>query len=546
MKASMDILDVLGGFGAYHVLIVFMVVLRAFPTAWTNMMTPIVAPDMDHWCARPENASSLIANMSADDWKSWAVPELAGGRGFARCEMYRVFQVANGSWLVDRNETLACDRWEYDTSVYENTIVNEWDLVCGRGYHRSVVQSVVMAGALVGVLLFGEMSDRVGRRSTFFICVLIILVFGSLSSLSPGVGWYNAGRFVVSMGVAGCQATTVSLLMEVMPPRYRMLMNVGFGIGYTIPLLLLPLLAYHVRDWRFLQLATGLSALMMVPSWFFLQESPRWLLTKGRIDRAEKSLVRILKINRRPVPDMDQVMSDLTIFSKSESKKATFHFVDFFRTPKLRRNTLVLFAMWFMGSFVYYNLVLSSTSAPGNPYVNYALSSAAEIPAALLGLWVAQRWSRRWSQAVFLFLAALAVVPLPFLPSDSPGWVNIFTNVLVRFLSLNAGFIKWIMALEVFPTSARSFGFACVLTCSRFGAMVAPFLRDLGEATVESVPYVIQALFLLASAGISLLLPETLNKPLPDTFHEAESLDRKKIPKALKPLVEYKLTRITT
>ncbi|KAH9360356.1 hypothetical protein HPB48_003551 [Haemaphysalis longicornis] len=179
-----------------------------------------------------------------------------------------------------------------------------------------------------------------------------------------------------------------------------------------------------------------------------------------------------------------------------------------------------------MGSFVYYNLVLSSTSAPGNPYVNYALSSAAEIPAALLGLWVAQRWSRRWSQAVFLFLAALAVVPLPFLPADSPGWVNIFTNVLVRFLSLNAGFIKWIMALEVFPTSARSFGFACVLTCSRLGAMAAPFLRDLGEATVAAVPYAIQALFLLASGCISLLLPETLNKPLPDTFHEAESLDR--------------------
>lgn len=134
-----------------------------------------------------------------------------------------------------------------------------------------------------------------------------------------------------------------------------------------------------------------------------------------------------------------------------------------------------------------------------------------------------------------------------FSPSaDSPGWVNIFTNVLVRFLSLNAGFIKWIMALEVFPTSARSFGFACVLTCSRMGAMAAPFLRDLGEATAAYVPYVIQALFLLASGCISLLLPETLNKPLPDTFHEAESLDRKKIPKTSKPLMEYKLTRVTT
>lgn len=541
---AMDILDVLGGFGTYHALIVFLVVLRAFPTAWTNMMTPIIAPDMDHWCARPEGAPEQVANMSSDEWKSWAVPRL--DEGFARCYMYRLYEEANGSWAVDSNQTVPCERWEYDTSVYESTIVNEWDLVCGRDYHRSVTQSVVMAGALVGVLLFGEMSDRLGRRPTFFTGVLVITIFGSLASFAPAIGWYNAGRFVVSMGVAGCQATTVSLLMEIMPPQYRMLMNVGFGIGYTIPLLLLPLLAYNIRHWGYLQLATGLSGLLMMPFWFFLQESPRWLLTKGRYERAEQSLVRILRINRRPVPDMDQTMSSLVLFTKSESKTGrSFHFVDFFRTPKVRRNTLVLFAIWFMGSFVYYNLVLTSTSVPGNPYLNYALSSAGEIPAALLGLWIARRWSRRRSQALFLLLAALALVPLPFLPKDSPGWLRIGSNVLVRFLVLNAGFIKWIMALEVFPTSARSFGFACVLTCSRCGAMVAPFLRDLARITHPAVQYVFPALFLLISAGLSLLLPETLNKPLPDTFHEAESLDRKKILKTTVPLAEYKLTSTT-
>ncbi|KAH8034277.1 hypothetical protein HPB51_022727 [Rhipicephalus microplus] len=126
--------------------------------------------------------------------------------------------------------------------------------------------------------------------------------------------------------------------------------------------------------------------------------------------------------------------------------------------------------------------------------------------------------------------------------SGSPSWLEIGSNVLVRFLVLSAGFIKWIMAPEIFPTSARSFGFACVLTCSRCGAMVAPFLRDLAEVTHLVVQFVFPALFLLISAGLTLLLPETLNKPLPDTFHEAETLDRKKIPKTLVPLTEYKLT----
>lgn len=138
-----------------------------------------------------------------------------------------------------------------------------------------------------------------------------------------------------------------------------------------------------------------------------------------------------------------------------------------------------------MGAFVYYNVVLTSTKVPGNPYLNYTISSASEIPAALLGLVVATRWSRRRSQATFLALAALTVVPTPFLTKDSPQWVSITCNVVQRFFILSAGFIKWIMVLEVFPTSARSFGFACCLTCSRCGAMVAPFLRDLVSFLID-------------------------------------------------------------
>ncbi|KAG0433613.1 hypothetical protein HPB47_019758, partial [Ixodes persulcatus] len=171
------------------------------------------------------------------------------------------------------------------------------------------------------------------------------------------------------------------------------------------------------------------------------QRTPR----KCRIFHSEN-----FKINRRPIPDMDQVMNELVLHSKAETKQNTFMFIDFFRTPKMRRNTSALFIIWALGSFVYYNVVLSATKVPGNPYLNYAISSSIEIPAALLGLFVATRWSRRKSQSIFLVLAGLSVLPMPFLSIASMPWLSITSNVLLRFFILSAGFIKWIMVLEVF------------------------------------------------------------------------------------------------
>ncbi|CAN7989800.1 unnamed protein product [Ixodes pacificus] len=113
--------------------------------------------------------------------------------------------------------------------------------------------------------------------------------------------------------------------------------------------------------------------------------------------------------------------------------------------------------------------------------------------------------------------------------------------MMMRFFFLVGGFIKWIMVLEIFPTSARSFGFACCVTCSRFGAMVAPFLVDLGDATSAIIPSVLVVVMNFLTAGLALVLPETLNKPLPDNFQEAENIDRNKAPKVNKQEMKHKL-----
>lgn len=100
--------------------------------------------------------------------------------------------------------------------------------------------------------------------------------------------------------------------------------------------------------------------------------------------------------------------------------------------------------------------------------------------------------------------------------------------MIVRFFILSTNFVMWIAVLEIFPTSARSTGFACSFVSSRCGTMVAPFIRDIAKASHPSVPYILFVLAGIMNATADFLLPETLNRTLPDTLDEIEALKENK------------------
>lgn len=525
----LDVSDVVGQLGWYHLAVGAVTVLRAFPTSWTLLIAPFIVPDVDHWCAKP---TWLTANWTDEQWKEIAIPTTGAAEGangsvgstpgalkFERCRYRAVLE--NGT--VDPETLLACKAWTYNETVPGSSAVPEWGLVCSHDWQRSLMQSVVFAGSLVGALVLGRLSDRYGRRSTFFLSNFGFILFASVSAASPSATCYNSLRFITAICVAGIQMTTASLFTEIVEPRHRNLLNVGFSLGFTLPTLLLPGVAYLVGSWKYLQLVAGLSGLILIPFIFILQESPRWLVSTHREKQARAAIVKILRINGRPVPDMETTMRELVEKSKADAQLTSTSPVEIMRHRRLLRNAILLFVVWFCDNLLLFATTLSSVDLGGSRFINFALSAAGEIPGGLVSLPLVRYCRRRRSQAALLLLAGLAAILISLLPLENL-WLRLGLNMTSRFLLVISGAIKWVFTMEIFPTATRSFGFAACFTMGRIGGIVAPFMRDVGIHVHTIAPTIVLSGAGLCGATAACFLPETLGKPLPDTFDEANNL----------------------
>ncbi|XP_076358982.1 solute carrier family 22 member 1-like [Tachypleus tridentatus] len=99
--------------------------------------------------------------------------------------------------------------------------------------------------------------------------------------------------------------------MEIISPGYRLWVAVSFSFGWTLGLIILPGLAWIIKDWQYFQAVTTCSWLPMLVAWWFLPESPRWLLTRKRYTDAENTIRNFLSFNKLSVSNMDHTMKIL-------------------------------------------------------------------------------------------------------------------------------------------------------------------------------------------------------------------------------------------
>jgi MFS family permease len=165
-----------------------------------------------------------------------------------------------------------------------------------------LASSFYLAGAVLGALLFGWLTDRLGRKRLFFITLAVYLVATAATAFSWNFASFALFRLLTGSGIGGEYTAIASTIQEFIPARYRghtdLVINGSFWIGAAggaaaSIVLLDPSVLPPDYGWRsafFIGSVLGLGILIM-RRW--IPESPRWLMTHGRPDEAHAILDQI-------------------------------------------------------------------------------------------------------------------------------------------------------------------------------------------------------------------------------------------------------------
>ncbi|XP_070699277.1 organic cation/carnitine transporter 2-like [Pempheris klunzingeri] len=512
----------LGEWGRFQQQVFFLLCLTTVPNGFSGLSIVFLADTPPHRCFIPAHANLTAA------WENSSIPleedSQSGALVPSKCSRYNIEHMVNFSDRgllpgIDVNlssvPTEGClDGWEYDRSVYVSTIVTEWDLVCDDRWRKPLTSSLFFCGVLAGSIVSGQISDRYGRKIVLFVTLAVQTVFTIIQTFSPSWVVFCALFFVVGVGQISNYVTAFVLGTEILGPRVRIVFSTAgvclfFGGGY----MLLPLFAYFIRDWRMLLLALNLPGFLFVPLWWYIPESPRWLLSQGRVEEAEAIIRDAAKRNKMEPPSV--IFSPLQVKLQSERRKA-HNICDLLRFPNIRLISITLWLVWNTLTIAYFALSLNTSNLHGNSYFNCFLSALVEMPAYALS-WMMFRWcSRRLSLFSTLFMGGLFLLFIQLIPANMIS-LAITLEMMGKFSVTTAFAIVYAYTAELYPTTLRNTAVGTCSMVSRIGSIIAPYFIYLRSYSI-SLPYILMGSLTVLAGLLSLLLPESYGMPLPDTI----------------------------
>ncbi|KAK6169545.1 hypothetical protein SNE40_020580 [Patella caerulea] len=485
----------------------------------------------DHRCQLPDpfnDTSYQPRDPLHQLYVNHSIPRDTDGK-WSSCQRYDVnLTKVTARTMIDVNATrIRCNRWVYDTSTFKDTFITEQNMICDDDLIRSHANMITMAGLLVGAFGFGILSDVIGRKLGLLACVSMLIVGSIATSFSPNFTVFAICRFFTGASNAGAFTSAFVLGLELVGPSKRKFTGIVIELFWCIGLFILSVMAYFIRDWRTLHLAISVPSVLLLAIFWFIPESPRWLASQNKTEKAEMILRRAAEVNKVELP--------VKLFDKDtldSGPQATVY--EMFTSPVLLIRSLIIFFNWMVVSMVYYGLGLNVGNLGGDIYLNFTAANIVETAAYFLCLILLDRWGRKAVHCTSMLLGGIACIltifPLLYL-DKSYEWVTI-TLSMVGKLGASASFaVSFVFAAELFPTITRNSAVGFSSFCARVGGMISPYVADLGTIVNgdfgTALPLLVFGGASVAAGLLSLLLPETLNQTLPETIEDAKQFGRK-------------------
>ncbi|KAK7085072.1 hypothetical protein SK128_006273 [Halocaridina rubra] len=534
--------------GRWKILLFILCALSGFTNPMNTLSYQFLGATPEYWC----HVTPLVnANWTQEQIISLAIPESNASTIHNACFMYNYDydmaaemgyerSMSNLTAITKETETtlVPCPVRDFNLTEHDSTVVTQWDLVCERRPLYSTTAAINQVGMLVGNFVYGYLTDAIGRRPVVLWSSCLSIIVSLLTAASPTIETYIFMRGLIQAVDNGYYVACFVFAMEICSVRERTHLGALFTIPFALGYMLIPGIAYFVRQWQWLQVALTFPSFYLLIYFWVLPESPRWLILHGRYEEALKIFKSAAKFNRRSLPPDQEMLDSMKriVFEEShlievQERKTTKTlsnrvcmtakaYLVVLVNPDLRKRASIVFFLWLAAGLVYYGVGLNATNISADPYMYMFLGGVAEVFAYLFLWGILAHSSRKKTLGFLYFISGVsisAVAAFMFAAPEVPVGVRVAFSLCGK-LAITAGFhLVWIFTAELFPTKYRPMIIGEASIAARIGSSCSPYVNDILGTASPWAPSAVFSLTSLIAAALVGLLPETTDKRLPET-----------------------------
>ena len=388
---------------------------------------------------------------------------------------------------------------------------------------EEIAVSAVLVGAILGAAICGKLSDAIGRKLTILSMAVIFTVGAILTAFSPSIWVFVAFRIIVGIGIGMASVVTPIYISEMAPSDKRggmvtlnqLAVTVGIAVAYWVDLAF----AAANMGWRPMFAVAAIPATILFIGMLFLSDTPRWLASKGKWEKAEAVLQRNVGGNT----DQER---DLLRKNLEETKKSSIRdlFGKGLRVALIVGIGLAVFQQVVgINTIIYYAPTIfgyAGFKSASGAILATSVVGVVNVLATIVAILLVDRVGRRpllliGTIGLIVTLAALGI--LFMVGAASLGFfVLIALVVYIISYAIGMGPVFWLMGSEIYPNRLRGTA-ASFSTVANWGSnlLVSVTFLTLFATIGQSFTFWLYGVFgILALIFCWFLVPETKHRPL--------------------------------
>ena len=530
-------LEICGSFGFAQILVIFLAGYLEALHGWLTFAPVFLARNIQFRCKNDNFVASFFINSTI------------GTEIFHESKNDSLFEEVLKSFGPVDVCIKDCKEYVYESS--SSSIMSEFDLACGyRSFLKAFSTSSFWFGFFLSCIFVAPFSDKFGRKTSAAFLLICQAITTTLTIFSPNIYFYILFRTLSGFLVIGTSKIFV-LAMELVGKRWAASTGTIVQLFQCFGEIFCALSGEILfESWRKQALAIAVMALICVPFFLVLvPESPRWLISQGRLNDAEKHLKWMAKLNCKDASLLnlqvsnglqplnkkiicasssekgDKTINETSSLLEKEPNKKSFRKKDslfsLFATKYSAIFTISTAFCCLAINLICHGIRYAVQGISGDLVVNTCLLALTTIPGVLF-IFVVEYFGRKYTLAFLFLLSAICSFIVPLIPYSSLGG-----NILIIFTMTDRCFAQaaitlfYVYASEVFPTTLRSTGLSFCIAVSRFGPFLAPFINELKLGSNNLIGFfVFGACGVLGSLVLMIFGVETKGKNLISTVEQ--------------------------